>query len=108
MPDLSPSFGSRKRPRKSQSNWDKYQKKKGNTTQRGYGHAWRKLRKQALERDLYLCQICLKSKRLTEATTVDHIKPKAFGGDDTLDNLQSLCDGCHKHKTATETKGGAG
>jgi 5-methylcytosine-specific restriction protein A len=75
-------------------------------TQRGYGHAWRKLRRIVLARDKYLCQLCLKSGRVTEAQVVDHITPKAKGGTDNLDNLQSLCNHCHDHKTATEDSKG--
>jgi 5-methylcytosine-specific restriction protein A len=36
------------------------------------------------------------------ATHVDHIKPKAHGGTDDDDNLESLCAACHRAKTATE------
>ncbi|HCL5939948.1 TPA: HNH endonuclease [Citrobacter freundii] len=36
------------------------------------------------------------------AETVDHIKPKAHGGTDDLSNLESICSGCHKAKTARE------
>lgn len=74
-------------------------------TQRGYGSAWRKVRAVALERDNYLCQGCLREGRYTHATDVDHITPKACGGTDDLGNLQSLCQACHKTKTAQE--GGA-
>lgn len=33
---------------------------------------------------------------------VDHIKPVAEGGTDSLDNLQVLCHNCHKKKTAAQ------
>ena len=72
------------------------------STQRGYGSAWRKLRKIVLERDNMLCQSCLKEGRVRVAMVVDHIKPKAKGGDDSLGNLNSLCRKCHDHKTARE------
>lgn len=71
-------------------------------TERGYGHSWRKVRKQALERDQYLCQECLKHGIATLATDVDHIINKAQGGTDELNNLQSLCNPCHKNKTISE------
>lgn len=71
-------------------------------SERGYGTAWRKVRLVALERDNYLCQACLKQGIYTQATDVDHIKPKALGGTDELDNLQSLCRVCHKIKTKRE------
>ena len=76
---------------------------KGKTAEeRGYGHKWKKIRKQALVRDGYLCQECLKSGLLTVATDVDHIINKAQGGTDALSNLQCLCHPCHKIKTISE------
>ena len=84
--------------------WAKTQRAKGNTTERGYGHAWRKLRAQVLERDGYLCQACKAKGRITPATEVDHIINKASGGTDDIDNLQALCKPCHKAKTQTESQ----
>ena len=84
------------------SNWNKRLERTGSTTERGYGHAWRKLREIVLKRDNYLCVQCGKDGRLAEATDVDHILNKAKGGTDSIDNLQSLCDSCHKIKTANE------
>lgn len=84
------------------SNWNKRPERTGSTTERGYGHAWRKLREVVLKRDNYLCVQCGKDGRLAEATDVDHILNKAKGGTDSIDNLQSLCDSCHKIKTANE------
>ena len=53
---------------------------KGKTAEeRGYGHKWKKIRKQALVRDGYLCQECLKAGLLTVATDVDHIINTAQG-----------------------------
>lgn len=76
---------------------------KGKTpTERGYGHKWRKQRGRALRRDGHLCQECLKNGIITKATEVDHILNKANGGTDDLDNLQSLCNPCHKEKTVRE------
>jgi 5-methylcytosine-specific restriction protein A len=74
--------------------------KGGNTTQRGYGHAWRKIRKRVIQRDKHLCQSCLSQGRYTQGNEVDHIKPKAHGGTDDMDNLQTLCHPCHKAKTS--------
>ena len=70
---------------------------------RGYGSEWSKLRLQILERDSYLCQTCMRANRVTPANTVDHIKPKAQKGTDDPINLESICDPCHKVKTAKET-----
>lgn len=69
---------------------------------RGYGRDWERLRAAALARDMHLCQICARAGIVTPATQVDHITPKARGGGDTLDNTQSVCEPCHKDKTAQE------
>jgi len=72
---------------------------------RGYGHDWDKLRKTILKRDRWLCQQCLRNGRVTPLMVrpydhaVDHITPKAHGGTDDPDNLQSLCNPCHKSKS---------
>jgi 5-methylcytosine-specific restriction protein A len=39
---------------------------------------------------------------LTKATDVDHIRRKADGGTDELENLQALCRVCHEAKTMVE------
>jgi 5-methylcytosine-specific restriction protein A len=75
-------------------------------SERGYGHHWKKIRKRALIRDSYLCQECLKTNILTKATDVDHILSKKKGGTDRLENLQSLCNPCHKIKTIEERRNG--
>tara|TARA_R110000824_G_scaffold387295_1_gene582522 strand:+ start:68 stop:868 length:801 start_codon:yes stop_codon:yes gene_type:complete len=31
-------------------------------------------------------------------TAIDHIKPKCFYGEDTIDNLRALCEPCHKFR----------
>ncbi|MEZ6954134.1 MULTISPECIES: HNH endonuclease [unclassified Aeromonas] len=69
---------------------------------RGYDWAWRKRRKRILERDKYLCQVCLALGIVTPATQVDHIVNKEAGGTDDDDNLQSICDPCHGTKTRAE------
>ena len=70
--------------------------------ERGYGTTWDKLRKVILARDGYLCQHCLSKGRPTPATQVDHIRPKAKGGSDSLSNLQSLCRSCHEAKSEAD------
>ena len=72
------------------------------TTERGYGHAWRKVRAKALKRDRGLCVHCYREGILTIATDVDHIVRKADGGTDSLGNLQSLCKAHHAQKTKEE------
>lgn len=56
-----------------------------------------------LTRDDHLCQACLSRDRVTPANQVDHIVPRAKGGTDDMDNLQSLCKPCHDAKSKTET-----
>lgn len=73
---------------------------------RGYGYQWTKTRAQVLHRDDHLCQPCLMLGRVTPATEVDHIIPKAKDGSDDFENLQSICTDCHKDKTARERAGG--
>ena len=74
--------------------------------ERGYGTQWDKIRIQILRRDNYLCVEHQRRGQLVEAYQVDHIKPKAQEGDDSLDNLQSLCVQCHKEKTQKEARHG--
>jgi 5-methylcytosine-specific restriction protein A len=64
---------------------------------RGYGHRWRKLRRLKLN-DHPMCEWtgCDRA-----ATDVDHIRPRAQGGDDSFANLQSLCHSHHSQKTAS-------
>lgn len=75
---------------------------RGSRHERGYGSEWDKKRRLILQRDNGLCQPCLKGGRVSGATQVDHIIPKAEGGTDDDSNLQSICVPCHKAKTATE------
>lgn len=61
---------------------------------------WRKLRAEYIKHNP-LCVICKKDNRITEAKVVDHVKEIADGGDVwNVSNLQSLCDRCHRVKTA--------
>jgi len=49
------------------------------------------------ERDKYKCHYC--SKQLTRFTaTLDHVKPVAEGGDNSLDNLVTACLDCNSRK----------
>lgn len=56
---------------------------------------WRKLREQVLFRDGRMCVICGADEKLQ----VDHIVERQHGGTDHMDNLQTLCETCHKSKT---------
>jgi 5-methylcytosine-specific restriction protein A len=82
--------------------WNGNEKDKGTAEQRGYGAQWRKLRQVVLSRDKHLCQSCLLRGQAITGTHCDHIKPKSKGGDDSLMNLQILCQRCHNIKTGSE------
>lgn len=49
-----------------------------------------------------LCVRCAAKGRITEATQVDHIVPLYKGGCEQASNRQSLCDDCHRSKTAED------
>jgi 5-methylcytosine-specific restriction enzyme A len=74
--------------------------RRGKTTERGYGHRWRKLRRMVLNRD----PVCACG---TPAVEVDHIIGKAKGGGDDMDNLRGMCRACHQEKTIAEDIPGA-
>lgn len=84
------------------SNWR--QTSKGSSTERGYGYKWQKLRARVLKRDKHLCQLCLQMGIVRVGNEVDHIKRKADGGTDDMDNLMLCCSDCHKAKTARENR----
>ena len=47
------------------------------------------------KRDGYTCRICRRAGGLLE---VDHVKPRALGGSNKMDNLQTLCRKCNRGK----------
>ena len=67
---------------------------------------WRAIREQALIRDHYICQKCLKKWEMGkilkphDATMVHHIIPRSERPDLELclENLISLCDSCHNEE----------
>lgn len=73
------------------------------TTERGYGHAWRKLRAIILARDKHCCVPCSIKGFVAVAHAVDHIIPKENGGTDLHSNLQAICKDCHAEKTKGES-----
>ena len=68
------------------------------------GRPWRRIRDAILKRDGHLCQPCKRADRLTLATQVDHVTPKAEGGTDDPSNLRAINGDCHKIKTQAEAK----
>lgn len=59
--------------------------------------SWRQTRTLILRRDGYRCQV--NSDRCTGAATeVDHILPKARGGDDSPSNLRAACRACNRSR----------
>lgn len=70
---------------------------------RGYGARWRRVRAMFLAAHPICCDpFGLHSERVVAATDVDHVVPRRRGGADVEDNFQSLCHGCHSHKTQLE------
>lgn len=69
------------------------------------GRQWRKLKDEILARDNYTCQAC---GRVGGQLELDHIINVAQGGTENKDNLQILCQSCHKTKTQNESQAGGG
>jgi 5-methylcytosine-specific restriction endonuclease McrA len=73
------------------------------------GHGWRKRAEEARKRDGYRCRRCGKTQAENgQKLSVDHIRPwREFESADeanALENLASLCRGCHSWKTNTLEK----
>ena len=79
-------------------NFNSYYNKDNKYNKFYWTQKWRKLREYVLCRDNYLCQDCLKNKKVTEATEVHHIEKirKAWDKRYDPDNCISLCNGCHR------------
>lgn len=56
----------------------------------------KELRLAVYERDGHACRHCGR----TEHLSLDHIHPYSLGGEDALDNLQTLCRSCNSRKGA--------
>ena len=65
--------------------------------------AWRSLRELKLKRNP-VCEECYRKGRISKAAIADHVLPAREYPSKRLDidNLQSLCRGCHNKKTAAE------
>jgi 5-methylcytosine-specific restriction protein A len=75
-----------------------------NAYQRGYGSkAWYAMRQRVLVRDAWACQQCGRVCADKREAHVDHITPKAQGGQDVMENLRTLCIRCHSRKTAKKS-----
>jgi HNH endonuclease len=62
------------------------------------GEDMSQMRMRVLFRDNFRCIVC--NRQMTEETAeVDHIVSRGKGGCDEMDNLQTLCHGCHAAKT---------
>lgn len=86
--------------------YDKYKRNK--ESRKFYNSStWAKARSLALKRDNYLCQSCLKKKRIRAAEVVHHVKELADHPElaTTLENLISWCNECHTrhHKKGDKT-----
>jgi len=60
---------------------------------------WQWLRRWVFNRDNHQCQRCGSFGGPLEC---DHVRPLEMGGTDEVDNLQTLCVGCHLTKTHQE------
>ena len=64
---------------------------------------WGKVRRLVMARDAHRCQIRIPGVCSIDATEVDHIRPRAVGGTDDLDNLRAVCHRCHVSRGMTES-----
>lgn len=74
--------------------------KRGDAVQRGYASPeWRRARKAVIQLVPY-CVDCGTEGTGTNPLTADHIRPKAKGGSDDLENLTTRCRRCNSAKGA--------
>lgn len=77
----------------------KYDKKLHNYS----GSAWKRLRQDVFKRDQGKCVLCKKElilnsrkhDRAPNKANIHHINPRTSGGEDTEENLVTLCTKCH-------------
>lgn len=83
-------------------------RERGTRQQRGYGAGWEAKRLRVFERDKWLCQACKRRGVITPvgdkpySAWCDHIVPKAEGGSDDDENLETLCRACERVKTGRD------
>ena len=89
----------------------RYERSRGNATERGYDADWRRFRAAWLA-DHPLCEACMRETppRVTAATVVDHIVSIADAPDRRLDptNTRSLCSRHHNRRTGRDQGWGRG
>jgi 5-methylcytosine-specific restriction protein A len=56
---------------------------------------WSKKRALVMARDNRRCQLGIAGVCTSIATEVDHIRPRAVGGTDEMNNLRAVCRRCH-------------
>ena len=66
---------------------------------RGGSRKWSAIRKRVMDRDNGRCVVCG-----GPGEAVDHRIPRAAGGEDTWQNLQTLCNPHHREKTLAELR----
>jgi len=66
------------------------------------GRAGCEQRDRIRTRDCGLCRECYRKGALTLGTQVDHVIAIDNGGSNDDDNLELLCDSCHRMKTAKD------
>jgi 5-methylcytosine-specific restriction protein A len=89
------------------SSYNYYDKRRGSSTQRGYGSRWQRARLAYLKAHP-LCVMCEREGRITAASVVDHKIPHK--GDDALfwdsgSNWQGLCKQHHDRDKQREERG---
>ncbi len=74
---------------------------RGNSTERGYGSDWQRLRLAFLQQHP-LCQDCQAVGRTAAASEVHHVQKVSAAPELRLDwdNLRALCKPCHNRRTA--------
>ena len=70
--------------------------KRGTTSARGLGFAYQRKRQRILARDRHVCWICGRP----GADSVDHVVPRARGGDDSDTNLRAAHSTCNASRGA--------
>ena len=74
------------------------------TTQRGLGHAYRKVAAQVLAQE-HTCWLCGMPPTATDPLTVDHVIPRAKGGTHQRSNLRAAHSSCNSKRGARSVKG---